>query len=130
MRPLSSVVCPPSFAGLVVSAGSLYPIPSRTRPLNSPAPMVLSLKAWKSRSLPGLPRTELLFTIISCNSRRRHPAAAFACAAPALRPAELWNSGTLVAVQLWYASGDDLMIRLVLASVQALRLASMQETVR
>src|SRR5262249_43167844 len=48
----------PSFAGLVVLAGSLYPIPSRTRPLNSPAPMVLSLKAWKSRSLPGLPRTD------------------------------------------------------------------------
>src|SRR5262249_14820396 len=32
--------------------------PSRTRPLNFPAPMVLSLKTWKSRSLPGLPRTE------------------------------------------------------------------------
>src|SRR5262245_61710165 len=48
----------PSFAGLVVLAGSLYPIPSRTRPLNFPAPMVLSLKTWKSRSLPGLPRTE------------------------------------------------------------------------
>jgi hypothetical protein len=47
----------PSFAGLVVLAGSLNPIPSRTRPLNSPAPMVLSLKTWKSRSLPGLQRT-------------------------------------------------------------------------
>ena len=54
----------PSLAGLVVLAGSLYPIPSRTRPLNSPAPMVLSLKTWKSRSLPGLPRTENLFTIV------------------------------------------------------------------
>jgi hypothetical protein len=42
----------------VVLAGSKNPIPSRTRPLNSPAPMVLSLKTWKSRSLPGLPRTE------------------------------------------------------------------------
>src|SRR5262245_26262769 len=52
-----------SFAGLVVVAGSLNPIPSRTRPLNSPAPMVLSLKTWKSRSLPGLPRTEHLITI-------------------------------------------------------------------
>src|SRR5438045_3461671 len=50
----------PSFAGLVVLAGSLNPIPSRTRPLNSPAPMILSLKAWKSRSLPGLPKTEIL----------------------------------------------------------------------
>src|SRR4026209_2918049 len=50
----------PRFAGLVAIAGSLYPIPSRTRPLNSPAPMILSLKAWKSRSLPGLPKTEIL----------------------------------------------------------------------
>jgi hypothetical protein len=50
----------PFFADLVVLAGSLYPIPSRTRPLNSPAPMILSLKAWKSRSLPGLPKTEIL----------------------------------------------------------------------
>ena len=49
----------PFFADLVVLAGGLYPIPSRTRPLNSPAPMVLSLKAWKSRSLPGLPKTEI-----------------------------------------------------------------------
>jgi hypothetical protein len=48
----------PSFAGLVAVAGSLNPIPSRTRPLNSPAPMVLSPKTWKSRSLPGLQRTE------------------------------------------------------------------------
>src|SRR5262249_10245479 len=56
--------CPnASFAGLVVLAGSPYPIPSRTRPLNFPAPMVLSLKTWKSRSLPGLPRTLNLFTM-------------------------------------------------------------------
>src|ERR1700689_5083412 len=48
----------PSFADLVVIARSLYPIPSRTRPSKSSAPMVLSLKAWKSRSPPGLPRTE------------------------------------------------------------------------
>ena len=38
----SQLVFTPSFAGLVALAGSLYPIPSRTRPLNSPAPMVLS----------------------------------------------------------------------------------------
>src|SRR4051812_4872477 len=50
----------PFFADLVALAGGLNPIPSRTRPLNSPAPMVLSLKAWKSRSLPGLQRTEKL----------------------------------------------------------------------
>src|SRR5215475_4998593 len=48
----------PFLAGLVVFAERLNPIPSRTRPLNFPAPMVLSLKAWKSRSLPGLPRTD------------------------------------------------------------------------
>src|SRR5215471_15415297 len=49
-----------SFAGLVVLAKSLNPIPSRTRPLNSSAPMVLWLKPWESRSLPGLPRTRNL----------------------------------------------------------------------
>lgn len=44
------------FAGLVVMAGSLHPIPSRTRSLKSPALMVLRLKAWESKSPPGLPR--------------------------------------------------------------------------
>src|SRR5258708_10663997 len=53
-----------SFAGLVVLARSLNPIPSRTRPLNSSAPMILWLKPWESRSLPGLPRTrQFLFAI-------------------------------------------------------------------
>ena len=33
------------------------PIPSRTRPLNTPAPMVLCLKTRESRSPPGLPST-------------------------------------------------------------------------
>src|SRR5689334_9740745 len=51
------------FADLVVLARSLYPIPSRTRPSKSSAPMVLSLKTWKSRSLPGLQRTDVLFTV-------------------------------------------------------------------
>src|SRR3984893_12496076 len=60
---LTSDLCHLSLAGLVVLAGSPNPIPSRTRPLNSPAPMVLSLKAWKSRSLPGLPRPESVFTL-------------------------------------------------------------------
>ena len=45
------------FAGLVALAGSPNPFPSRTRPLNSPAPMVLCLKARESRSPPGPPRT-------------------------------------------------------------------------
>src|ERR1700733_836037 len=58
-----------SFAGLVVLARSLNPIPSRTRPLNSSAPMVLWLKPWESRSLPGLPRTkQFLFT---CHDQKR-----------------------------------------------------------
>ena len=34
-------------------AGVPHPIPSRTRPLSPPAPMVLRLKTWESRSLPG-----------------------------------------------------------------------------
>ena len=38
--------------------GAQNPIPFRTRPLNPSAPMVLSLKAWESRSLPGPPSTE------------------------------------------------------------------------
>src|SRR5258707_4529101 len=60
-----------SFAGLVVLARSLNPIPSRTRPLNSSAPMVLWLKPWESRSLPGLPRTmDFLFTCHDQTKRR------------------------------------------------------------
>ena len=47
------------FAGLVVMARSLNPIPFRTRPLNSSAPMVLWLKPWESRSPPGLQRTKV-----------------------------------------------------------------------
>lgn len=64
-----------SFAGLVVLARSLNPIPSRTRPLNSSAPMVLWLKPWESRSLPGLPRTkQFLFTCHDQTKRRLPPA--------------------------------------------------------
>src|SRR5690606_30366427 len=43
--------------------GAQYPIPSRTRPSNPSAPMVLSLKTWESRSLQGLPKTLDLSTI-------------------------------------------------------------------
>src|SRR4051812_36615117 len=60
-----------SFAGLVVLARSMNPIPSRTRPLNSSAPMVLWLKPWESRSLPGLPKTkQFLFT---CHDQTETP---------------------------------------------------------
>ena len=38
--------------------GAQDPIPSRTRPSNPSAPMVLSLKTWESRSLQGLPKTQ------------------------------------------------------------------------
>src|SRR3984885_2013828 len=65
----SSLLQFPFFADLVVIARSLYPIPSRTRPSKSSAPMVLSLKAWKSRSPPGLPRTEIPLH----NLRRKKP---------------------------------------------------------
>src|SRR5262249_30970634 len=63
----------PSFAGLVVLAGSLNPIPSRTRPLNFPAPMVVRLKTRESRSLPGLPRTEFPLHDIDCKKPPRIP---------------------------------------------------------
>src|SRR6476619_3702774 len=69
----------PSFAGLVVLAGSPYPIPSRTRPLNFPALMVLSLKTWKSRSLPGLPRTEASLRSDLFAAVAGSPAAVFCC---------------------------------------------------
>jgi hypothetical protein len=55
VRPLSSDLCS---AGLVALARGSNPIPFRTRPLNPSAPMVLRLKAWESRSLPGLPSTD------------------------------------------------------------------------
>jgi hypothetical protein len=92
VRPLSSDIRYPSSAGLVVLAGSPYPIPSRTRPLNFPAPMVLSLKTWKSRSLPGPPRTLNLFTMNPFQTAAGHPAAVFlfhhtqACGQSARRP--------------------------------------------
>src|SRR5262245_35987380 len=67
-----------SFAGLVVLARSMNPIPSRTRPLNSSAPMVLWLKPWESRSLPGLPKTKkFLFTCHDQTERRFLREAAF-----------------------------------------------------
>ena len=52
------------FAGLVALARRSDPIPSRTRPSNASAPMVLCLKTRESRSSPGLQRTiKILFTI-------------------------------------------------------------------
>lgn len=48
------------FAGLVALARRPNPIPSRTRPSNSSAPMVLCLKTWESRSSPGLQRSAII----------------------------------------------------------------------
>src|SRR5487761_2133144 len=62
-----------SFAGLVVLARSLNPIPSRTRPLNSSAPMGLWLKPWESRTRPGLPRTKQFLFTCHDQSERRFP---------------------------------------------------------
>jgi hypothetical protein len=64
---------------LVVLAGVPHPIPSRTRSLSPPAPMVLCLKAWESRSPPGLQdRTE--------GSSLTETKASFACSADLLSP--------------------------------------------
>ena len=60
------------FAGLVAFAKRQDPIPSRTRPSNASAPMVLCLKTWESRSLPGLPRAEeFLFKMLLISGSRR-----------------------------------------------------------
>ena len=54
-------------------ARSLNPIPFRTRPLNSSAPMVLCLKTRESRSLPGLQSTENLRKILSTMKHKQKP---------------------------------------------------------
>ena len=48
----------PTTAGLVALARRPNPIPSRTRPSNSSAPMVLCLKTWESRPPPGPPSSD------------------------------------------------------------------------
>ena len=53
-----SLTCPSPIWWLL--HGAQNPIPSRTRPLNPVAPMVLSLKTWESRSPPGPQRTRHL----------------------------------------------------------------------
>ena len=45
-----------------------YPIPFRTRKSSPPAPMVLCLKTWKSRSLPAI-KTKIYEVPISYNGR-------------------------------------------------------------
>ena len=46
---------------LVIIAKGQYPIPFRIRKSSPSAPMVLCLKAWKSRTLPGLTQLRLLY---------------------------------------------------------------------
>ena len=46
---------------LVIIAKGQYPIPYRTRKSSPSAPMVLCLKAWESRTLPGNKYFKLLF---------------------------------------------------------------------
>ena len=52
------------------------PIPSRTRPSNAPAPMVLCLKARESRSPPGPPNATRFHSLLTTNTTRRQPTAA------------------------------------------------------
>jgi hypothetical protein len=64
--------------------GDQNPIPSRTRPLTAPAPMVLCLKTRESRSPPDLPSTSY---IPSSRSEPRSP--------PGSRPAGFVVFGTI-----------------------------------
>ena len=52
------------FDDLVVLAERLHTIPFRTRTLRAPAPMVLCLKAWESRTLPGLQNVKINVTLL------------------------------------------------------------------
>ena len=61
IRPREGMPGIPSL-GLVVTARGKHPIPSRTRPLSSVAPMVLRLKTWESRSPPDQYLNFSLFT--------------------------------------------------------------------
>jgi hypothetical protein len=60
------------FLGLVVIADAKLPIPSRTRPISAPTPMVLRLKTWESRSPPNLERND--FSLVTMQTRHRRQA--------------------------------------------------------
>jgi hypothetical protein len=60
-------------ADLVVLARSSNPIPFRTRPLIFSALMVLSLKAWESKSLPDLPKTVCSLRDVECLDAEEPP---------------------------------------------------------
>ena len=54
---------------LVIIAKGPHPIPSRTRKLSPSAPMVLCLKIWKSRTLPGLKFMKIASSLKSLKKR-------------------------------------------------------------
>ena len=56
---------------LVIIAKGSYPIPFRTRKSSPSAPMVLCLKTWKSRTLPGK-KVELYFIMKVVTSLKSH----------------------------------------------------------
>ena len=76
------------FSGLVVIASAKLPIPSRTRPISAPTPMVLRLKTWESRSPPDLKRDSSLKTI----AKPRSPIALGAPAPHMVQSVAGWSS--------------------------------------
>ena len=69
------------------------PIPSRTRPLNAPAPMVLCLKTRESRSPPDLHRTRPNHSLSTIAAPERPPsgAAFLAFGGLSVRPCVRWG---------------------------------------
>ena len=57
---------------LVIIAKGQYPIPFRTRKSSPSAPMVLCLKAWKSRTLPGIKNFLIYFIMKVVSSLKSH----------------------------------------------------------
>ena len=54
---------------LVIIAKGPHPIPSRTRKLSPSAPMVLCLKIWESRTLPGFKIMKIASSLKSLKKR-------------------------------------------------------------
>ena len=74
-----------------LSARRSDPIPSRTRPSNASAPMVLCLKTWESRSPPGPQRSDQRTAGGGPRATNRHPRRN---AAPASNPPSSRRRGT------------------------------------
>ena len=53
---------------MIIAKGP-YPIPSRTRKSSPSAPMVLCLKTWESRTLPGLKIMKIASSLKSLKKR-------------------------------------------------------------